>query len=292
MSENFIFIIGTHRSGSTLLKNILDKNSKLVMLSDEPDISDPWHFTFLNELKKIGNLKKDKNILELITLIKSGSIYGTFWKEFAKIEDFDFDYLHKRFLASDRSPKEIFTIILEDYKIYHNKEFVGAKYPVHAKHFNLLLDWYPNAKFIFLIRNIFASATSRLNDEATKRRKQKAHLLAPVVHTVTLIWFLIDFIWAAKSYEKNKTRDNVKLLKYEDLVLFPEKTIKKLCAFVEIDFEEDMLKAAGKPSSYTGEIKYGIDIDRLNKWKENINNFDKFLISVFTKKSRKIFGYE
>jgi len=290
--KNSFFIVGTHRSGSTLFKNMLNQNSRLVMLSDEPDISDPWHFTFLDHLKKIGNLNDDKNILILINLIKSGKIYGTFWKEFAQIEDFNFDNLHKRFLESDRTHKSIFTIIMEEYRDYYKKEFVGAKYPVHPKHLELLLDWYPNAKYVFLIRDIYASSTSKINDKATKRRKKKALFLSPIVHFLTLIWFLIDFNWAAKSYQKNKHQDNIKLLKYEILVLHPQDTIKSICDFLDINFEEAMLSAAGKPSSYTGEIKYGIDLERLNKWKEKISRFDKSLISIFTKKSRKVFGYE
>jgi hypothetical protein len=288
--NKFIFIVCTHRSGSTLLKNIIDANSNVVMLSDEPNISDPWHFTFLNHLNKIGDLKQDRNIFALTDLLKSGKIYSTFWENLALEEHFDFKNLNNLFLNSDRSHKSIFTIILNEYKSFRNKSIVGAKYPVHPKHINLLYEWYPNAKYIFLSRNIFASATSRLNDKATIGRKRKFFLLSSLIHYATLIWFLLDYNWTARSYLKNKNKSNTKHIKYESLVVAPRKTITNMCDFLEIKYEDRMLNSTGKSSSYM-DINYSSnDMKRLNRWKNKINKIDFYIISVLTKKSRIFFG--
>ncbi len=258
------------------------------MLSDEPDIADPWHFTFLDTLKKTGDINKEENLDRLIKTLKSGKIYSTFWKDFSQSK-IDFETIRERIKKSNKTGKEIFSIIIDEYRKLSGKPVVGAKYPVHPSKSQLLFEWYPDAKYIFLIRNIFASATSRINDEATTRRKKKAGIFSFLVHYFTLIWFLTDFNLASKAYKKNK--EKFLLIKYEDLIINFNDTLKLICEHLGVQVEENMFRAFGKPSSYNGKIQRGAAKERVNNWRHKIRKLDYLIIKVFTFRSRKVFGY-
>ena len=63
---NTIFIIGQHRTGSTLLKNILNVHSQVIMAFDEMNLYEPFRKNTLDKFLKKSNLTTN----ELINLLK------------------------------------------------------------------------------------------------------------------------------------------------------------------------------------------------------------------------------
>jgi len=79
-------------------------------------------------------------------------------------------------------------------------------------------------------------------------------------------------------------------LRYEDLILNPNKIINQICHFLDIPYEEIMLNSYGKPSSLDGKIRKGIDPTRASAWEKKINRWEKMLIDIFTYHSKKKFN--
>ena len=108
-----------------------------------------------------------------------------------------------------------------------------------------------------------------------------------------MIFFVIlQFLWSSKIHLKYKHLDNYLLLRYEDLLDNPEKVIKKLCDFCEIDYLNGMLNPdEGQASSLTGKKSSGFDKAASNRWKQHITGFENKLITFILNKSKKRLGY-
>jgi hypothetical protein len=92
--------------------------------------------------------------------------------------------------------------------------------------------------------------------------------------------------WVADVQAGLEFRDQVYLLKYEDLVSNPEVTIRSLCEFLELNFEQTMLE----PEKYSriqenvawqGRKVFKVNADAMGRWKqeehqERVEEFYKF----------------
>ena len=275
-----IFIIAIHRTGSTLLKNILNANSKVAMATDEMHIYVPFKNSFGKQFKTFGNLNTERNVDRLINFIYKGKINGTFWKEYIHL-GIPPQKIKRSFMKTKRSLSDLIAVMLYEYQLQQKKERAGVKFPLHFSRTKLLKKWFPDAKIILLHRDIRAVCASKLNDDATKRRKKRFGI---IVHYATLIAFVIDYIWQSEFYLRN--RNIFHLTDYDRLISKPKKNISDVCKYCEIEFENQMLNASGKPSSYTEILTNGFDKNRISNWKNSLNSFDRSLISILTKKSR------
>ncbi|MDY0168400.1 MAG: sulfotransferase [Thermoguttaceae bacterium] len=285
-----VFIVGLHRTGSTLLKNILDRSSVLAMATDEMDVSNPWKHTFEDDMRRFRNAANEAEFRELVEFIYSGRIHSTFWSEYP-LQGIPREAILKRLKKDLATVPGVMRILLDEYRLKKGKQRVGVKYPLHVSRLDRLCQWFPDCRAILLTRDIRAICTSKLNDEATVRRKSRGWFAGLVVHYVTLLLFLFDYVWSARVYLQNRMRNNLTLIRYEDLVACPEETVRSLCEFCKIPFEKGMLDATGKPSSISTRPQEGIDRSRASHWKSRLGRVDKWLVRLIAGRSMKVFGY-
>lgn len=277
---NYIFILSLHRTGSTLLKNMLSINSEVEMVFDEMNLFEPFRSETLDRL--LGNSIKSPQ--DLIKAIENKKIYGTFWKDFNKAN------ISKEELLSELEQLEQFDLqsiiksILNILQRRSNKVYSGIKYPIHYSKVSLLKEWFPDSKIIFLTRNPHAIIASKLNDPASRRRKEKSVVNHFITHYFTLLYFCYEYNKSVKVFQKNK--DNLYLITYEDITSAPQETLEKLCEFCNLKFEEAMLSADGKPSSYKNKSL----LKDTERYKRVLSPFDQWLIKVLTDKSLKKFN--
>ena len=75
-----IFIVSIYRTGSTLLRNILDSNPFIAMLPEEAHLWNPYPWrTDITQICK--DLKSQKDAEEFIEMLFSDKLYGPFWKK-------------------------------------------------------------------------------------------------------------------------------------------------------------------------------------------------------------------
>lgn len=289
--EKPVFIIGLHRAGSTLVNDVLNLNPGLAMAPDEMQLFWPLTHDFLDHAKKIGDLQNNANISKIVDLIYSGEMAGSFWKEWRKL-GIPKEKVLQRIEASDRSYRSIINILLEEYANQENKQRYGAKYLVHFNKTDVLLDWYPDCKIVHITRDSRAICASKVNDLATRGRKKKYFFIKPFIHWGTILFFCWQYILSAKIHVKYNNYDNYFFLRYEDLIVDPLNTIKKLCKFLELEFSEKMMFPKGKSSSFTREKNRGFDMSRISYWREKMSGFDIKLITLFTKRAMLKLGYE
>lgn len=291
MSNSPIFIVSLHRTGSTLLRNIIDNSLDVSMATDEMHLSTPWHKDYFDNVKRYRNLDNEENLKIFVDYLFSEKLVGTFWKDLPQTL-VNPSKVYDKIRTSSRSHRDIITILLKEHALQNKKRRFGAKYPLHHSRIDLLYKWYPKCKVIHLTRDPRAICASALYGRGAKMRLEKYPWLTSVVHYSTLWFFLVDYIWSSYTHKKYSSKDNYLLVRYEDLVTSPTLTIKKICDFTNIEYVDPMFEVYGKYSSHHSSNSKGFHSDYTYKWKNILNEFDSNWLTFFSKKSRDDLGYK
>ncbi len=205
------FIVGMGRSGTTLLRLMLDAHSQLAI---GPETG------FAPELVRAcrGGAAAPA---DLVALLREQRSWGDF--------DLDEDELERRFAAArldaGSALREIYTLYAEG----QHKPRWGDKTPAYVKRMPMIARALPEARFVHVIRDG--------RDVALSRAKRAIHEPAPPAR-------------AAEKWRKRILRareaaerlDHYLEVRYEDLVTDTEPTLRRVAEMVELPWEDGMLR--------------------------------------------------
>lgn len=256
MTNQPFFIIGSKRGGTTLLRLMLNKHEALMVPPES-------HF-ILPLVKRFKQLNQPLTLQELNEAKKIIINHPRFdtWK----INDVEVDGIIKQlsqpfYLAS-------FIDALFRYKISgQNKERWGEKTPEYIDIIPALNELFPNSQFIALVRDGRDVAIS-LKDRGWEGWSiyQRAAYWRRCIQNIDLL---------------NKFGDRKILIKYENLVIEPEKTLQLVTQFLGVTFNTDMMQFHKDYSENITdvEIKSGVHtkLKRQPDAKEDIGRWKKQL---------------
>jgi len=276
------FILGRHRSGTTLLRTLLDAH---------PNINIPLETPFILTLyPKYKNIKYwDKKKLLLL------------YKDLNTYLKFDYLQINKEKLQSDllagegeNSFQNFVKVIYSNYTSVYQKEgitLLGDKNPLYAIYPDKIFNIFPDAKYIFLTRDY------RDHIISIKKIDFEAHMTA-----------LLAYKWrlAAKKTTmlSNKYPNQFFHIRYEDLVSNPEMYVKKICDFLGLEYTADVLNFYQQKNKmielYTEEDldKYHsslfkpIKSDKMGIWETQLTNNQIRMADSVVGKYAEITGYQ
>jgi hypothetical protein len=304
--KNPIFIVGSHRAGSTLWHNIISMCPGMMRLTDPRFLSERRHKSFNYFLKtEIGDLSLDGNIEKMVDLClgekRPASLDSTFWR-FENIDavrhpDLKIE-ITRRIKRSDRSLGAVARILLEEITRFSGYERACVKFPVDVGHVPELMTWFPNCKVMHIIRDPRALALSKSNDPSGTAKRVLEHPHLGWLIRRFMVWFVIaDYRRNARAHERHRGLTNYRLFRYEDLLAEPENTLKDVCDFIEVEFTPDLLhpekgRHQHQPSSLTGKQQKAFDRDAATRWQTAISPIDNFIITWLTRGSMSRLGYD
>jgi hypothetical protein len=286
-----VFIVGCSRTGSTLLQSLLNRYTNIDILSETHFlVPNLIHRDFASAIRPFNGLSDEIFVTKVLDLMASKRLFGVFWeKDFSR--DMDMDYLKKALLASEKNLKGIFSAVMEAHARSKGKKNTGAKFPFYICYAHKLLDFYDEALIIHTIRDpraIFAS-------QYFKRRIKNGNFLQKVIIAVTqFVHINLQFFWAARTHHKLKGKSGYFVCKYEDLVQYPQDTLKLLCEFLNVPFDSRMLQArAVLNTSFVSERQKinSFQTFSVNAWKSKIPKNVSKLIEFLHISAIKEFGY-
>lgn len=225
-----IFIIGTERSGSNLLRLIINSHSGIA-------VPHPPHILkFFSPLEaSYGDLTQPAAMGQLVS-----DLLGLLA---AHIYPWETEMDRERILAA--SPPTLvglFFTLYDHYRQHKGKRRWGCKSTFVIHHWQRILAACPAARFILLVRDP--------RDVAVSSRRS---IFSPFHPWRTAM------LWRQQQLEgltllESAARHNVHLLRYEELIEEPETTVKALCRFLNETYEPAMLafhqtRAARKSSA-------------------------------------------
>jgi len=301
-----IFIVGLHRTGSTLWHNLIAMGPGVMRLTETRFLGPARQRDFRYFLKtQVGDLSRDENVEKMVNLCFSKrnlpGLEGAFWRfeniEAAKNPDIKRE-ISRRIKRSDRSLGAIARIVIEEITRFGGCERACVKFPVDVEHIPELLAWFPNCKIMHITRDPRALAMSKTNDPSGTAIKVLQHpRLAWLIRKLSIWFVIVQYRRTARLHRRFRHLRNYKLFGYEDLLAEPEKTLRDLCKFIEVEFTEDLLHPERgvhhhQRSSLTGKQKKAFDPSAAVRWRDVIPAVDKWLITTLTKRAMKIMEYD
>ena len=207
-------IVGSPRSGTTLLRLMLDANSALAI---------PPETGFLTLSEKLTGKgdKLRKKFFEAVVNYSQPSSWPdfeipeeTFWAALTTITPFNISDGFRTF-----------------YRLYaarHGKPRWGDKTPIYCKHLKAIRRTLPEARFIHIIRDG--------RDAALSLRRM---WFSPGWEIETQAAYWRDCVLAARR--AGVGRNDYLEVRYEELILNTEETLKRVCAHCDLTYEEAML---------------------------------------------------
>ncbi len=131
------------------------------------------------------------------------------------------------------------------YSLYaesQNKPRWGEKTPAYVRHMDAIATVLPEARFIHLIRDG--------RDVALSRRKRGMGADKPMAKTANLWRRRIE----DAREQARKLDGRYEELRYEDLVADPEPHLRRICEFIELDFDSAMLRHDENAAERLGEL--------------------------------------
>ena len=249
------FIVGLPRSGTTLLSSILS-SSEMIQVTSEI-----WFFNYWKDKYDFLDLANQKDLLFFLE-----KFLGS--KRFTDLGVSETE-LREIILSDDKkwNFKDIFSTCMELFRIKEGVEVVGEKTPGQYKKIGELLETYPEARIICMMRDPRAVASSLVD--------------AP---------FGSNFVSVtARRWEKytrlitRLTRDHDRLLivRYEDLVVDVHQELERIRSFMkwpDWEFKVDADRAAHfkveRKDEWSQEhfkrANSPISTDNVNKWQKKL----------------------
>jgi hypothetical protein len=220
-----LFVLGVRRSGTTLLRVMLDRNSELAV----PDES-----YFVPQLARRHRGGVDPaafvdDLRRLSTLVEWG---------------LDPDAVGAR-LHPGMTAGEAIGAVFEAYAADRGKPRWGDKTPLYMQHLPLLERLFPTAKFVHLVRD---------------GRDATISFLAVPAGIMTAGWgyprdargFAAQWateVCAARALGRRLGTDRYLEVRYEELVADPPATLRAVCRFGRLEYDDGMLGYVGETAS-------------------------------------------
>lgn len=255
-----IFIVGTGRSGTTLLSMMLNAHSQIA-------IGPETHYFQIQE--RCGrSLEDEQCALSFITNVCT--------KEYITAAKIDISELRSALKTlSDENKlthKAIFETIVTEYAKNQNKQIWGEKTPYHLHFIPLIMQYFPNSKIVHLIRDP--------RDFSLSIRSVPWYQGNVLNHAIT---WRNNMVLAARYYRRYPT--SLLEVRYEDLLADPEKTLIDVCNFLEVSFEPQMITAFNEHPNFDlhhepwkGKALQPLDTTNSSKWVHSMSLSERIII--------------
>ncbi|UJH92521.1 sulfotransferase [Antarcticibacterium sp. 1MA-6-2] len=225
------FILSNPRSGSSLLRVICESNQNISVPPECGYIE--WWFEKYKDWNKEDNYSKR---LERFCIDLGSS---------RKFETWNFDILYFKKIVHKYNPEDyadLAALIHITYGLLKEKEVMawGDKNNYYIHKTSLLQQLYPHAKYIFLIRDGRDVATSYISLKNIQSNSPYFPKLSNDIKEIAEEWNnnnskVFHFLNAV-------AKDQVLILRYEDIICSLEKSCRSICEFLNVSFDPGMLK--------------------------------------------------
>lgn len=273
LNDNYIrpvFVVGVPRSGTTVLAKKLAEVTGRVMVPETHFMPEVW-----GKLRHL-NLADEVSATQAVTQFELGRWFPDLGLEKGVI-------LEQFLKSEDKNWPTLFRCILDLHARCHGKRLLGEKTPGHYRHVSTLLDWYPDCRILFLLRDPRAVVASNIR--------------APFAPSFA--WFSARR-WSEviSVYQAHKHDPRVELLRYEDFVANPDVVLNDLAK----QYGRDELKGSKRVapvapqtewrSAHLKAARNPVSQKNIGKWRQQLSDYEIWQVEAETGHEMQIFGYD
>jgi hypothetical protein len=276
-SNQPFFIVGVHRSGTTLLRYMLSSHSRIYI----PPESDFIPYFFLRN--PAASLSQER-IAAMLAIVFNRYRFVSEWQG----DPPDVGTFVANMPA--RTPAAFLDTLYDTYTRQNGAERWGDKTPIYASYMDLIHEIFPRAQFIHIIRDGRDAVLSMLR----KYEQEEFH---------------VDVFFAARNWVRRITKarssgallgsDLYYELHYESLVQDPETELRRICDFLGETFEPAMLahyrlasEREAADSHFFDIVRKPLTSRRIGLWREQMTPADQRLVQHVAGRLLAELGYE
>ncbi len=270
-----IFIVGVGRSGTSLLQSMLNSHPEIVFI---PEINFIRRFLTTNALEKLYAKQGRAGLLEFLS---ADELIGRLQLDIGStFSGFDFD--------SPDLALCIYRTLLTAYAGRESDALTGDKDPRSIEHLPLLNRLFPECKIIHVIRDPRDVLVSKMKADWSKSRPWYLHVL---INKIQL---------SLGKRHAPLFDDRYFEIHYEQLLQEPQQELEKLCRFLNVSFEKQMLDFAASSQSLVSEQEMQWKKETLgpllnrnfNKWRTHLTPLQVALVEKNVNPAFEYYGYE
>jgi len=266
-----VFIIGVPRSGTTLLRVILDSHSKIAAASETPWILGGYGDDSIRQLT-MSLIESNHGPVNCVPGVTTQSILNAM--------------------------RSFIDEVFKPYLLFKNKEQLVLKTPDDIKHIDFLLKLYPDAKYVHIVRDGRDGACSLVENACS--------LFGSDIED----YGKLNHLNAVRRWYEWETKIRIAFgeagiipinVRYEDLVRSPHVTVMEICRGIGISYEPEMLDyqkyehelPEWEAGTYDLKVrKKDIDTKSIGRWREIFSTEEKNKVKDFYGTFLKDIGYE
>ncbi len=290
-SDKIIFIVGNSRSGTTMLRRVLGNHPEIYMLEELHFFEQLWSTADKN--RKISISEATELASKLLFIQRSGylsSMDTNMYKaEAARVV---------KSIHGDIYPHQV----LKEFVFYetarHDKTIPCEKTPQDVFYIGEIIELFPSAKIINIVRDPRGVLLSqkrkwqRRNMGAKFMTKKEQRRLKINYHPIT-----ISRLWnsSTRAASRYKSDPHLHTVNFENLVTDGENEVRKICNFLEIEFNDKMLMIPHLGSSNEADKPevLGIKTERAGNWEHGgLNRGEVWLCQKICNENMEQHGYE
>ncbi len=293
-----IFILGCSKSGTSLLRNLLDGHPDLFVIPTETHFfqNTGYWVNYSFRRSKPGTLSSDEKkerLLNWISVVNqaedsvSDSFSANRWNLALMRE-----VLTRARVASDKDLMDayfhalyagLFGSQLPDHLRIVEKSVENAEFAFE------LLKFYPDAKFLHIIRNPYSNLVALRKYAQHVRRSKKFPYLKNILFALYNSYYYL--------YKNSRVISAYKIIRYEDLLTNPENTMRQVADFLEITYHDSLLTPTMFSEKWQGNSTSRIKFDSISKinmdrWKKEITSLEIWIVNHFFDFVLHDYGYE
>lgn len=254
----FVFVVGCPRSGTTLLQRMLDAHPELAVTNDT-------HFIPRALRSENPHVALSRELVDRVVS----------YHRFARL---GVDETTARGLASGLSTYAAYVCRLYDQvAAQRDKPHAGEKTPDYVRHLPLLHELFPSAKVLHIIRDGRDVALSALDWARPDKGPGRFVLWENEPLVVCALWWA-RFVIAGRLSGRVLGPALYHEVRYEALVAQPEAVLRDIVAFLELPFDECMLRFnEGRQSddpSLSAKAGWRPPTPGLRNWEEHFDSND------------------
>lgn len=210
-----VFVVGAPRSGTTLLRVVLDRHPQIAMWPNES----AFFRRLYDRRAAFGDPADARNRERIVKAYLAIAPMHRLGIELASLE--------QKMLKEGDSWPALFASMLRHYADLQDKPLWGEKTPAHVFHIDQLRAWFPGCSIIHIVRDPRDMASS----------------------LVRMPWSNRSVLSAARTWAQSNAAgraasgsDDYLLVNYEELAASPETALGKICRHIGVAYDPLLLE--------------------------------------------------
>ena len=286
-----IFVTGASRSGTTMLARMLGAHSAILAFNELHYFGSLW------DPHDSSRAFSARNLSELAALLLARQNHGLWGGRPSAVES-SWGRRLVRDMAEDQcNPAGLFNAFAHRLTADAGKTFACEQTPRNIFYARRLLELYPNAKVVHMVRDPRAVLASQKNRWRLRQLGAQHLPIAEMLRNrVNYHPLTMGRLWSRATEEacQLKQHSRFSIVRFEDMATDSEAAARRLCGFLGLAFEKEMLEIPrwGSSNVEHTSARTGVSAEVVDQWRSTLSRGEALICEKITNPLMQRFGYK